>query len=170
MGDKVDFGAVREAAQKEGLISIGKTFKLQDGDNKVRVLTAPIAHPGSYNGKPNFKWLLYVLDRRDGQVKPMFMSPVIYDGIADLQKDPDYEFSEVPMPFDINIKTTDAGKITARYSVIPSPRRTGLSPEEMDLLNTATPLPELQRLIRAKTGEPQEPQSNGHFDPDEIPF
>jgi hypothetical protein len=47
-----------------------------------------------------------------------------------LQLDPDYVFEEVPMPYNINIQTENAGKKEAKYTVIPSPKRIPLTEEE----------------------------------------
>jgi hypothetical protein len=174
----VDLGAYRDQVQKQGLLqSNAGVFKLKNGDNRIRVLDGPLFHEDSYKGKPNNKWLFHVLDRADGQVKPMFMSPVIFDMLADLQRDPDYEFDTFPMPFDINVKTTDAGTINARYSVIPSPKRAVISPEELALLTSAMPLDDFQRRIYQKRSDEShvapstaDSSKTGTFDLDEIPF
>lgn len=169
---KMNFGAARDRAEREGLIQSGGDYlKLKSGDNRLRILTAPLAHAGEYNGKPNFKWMFYVLDRTDGQVKPMFMSPVIFDMLVDLQQDPDYEFDEAPMPYDVNIKATNAGTISARYSVVPSPKRAPLTDQETAHLEGAMPLHELQEKILEKAKSRQQPpESSTTFDPESVPF
>jgi hypothetical protein len=70
----------------------GDYLKLQEGTNKVRSMSECLEHPGEVNGKPTFKWLCYVLHRKDGRIKPFFMADTIYK-----QMDPGYEFDEVPM-------------------------------------------------------------------------
>jgi hypothetical protein len=75
-----------------------------------------IEHPGEYNGKPRFKWLCYVLDRRDAKVKPFFMPHTIYKIIEGFQQNPEYAFDEVPMPYDITIVAKGAGRRWRRSS------------------------------------------------------
>lgn len=60
---KVNFADARKRAESEGLLGAGSYLKLQEGDNKVRLMSECLEHPGEYQGKPTFKWLCYVLDR-----------------------------------------------------------------------------------------------------------
>jgi hypothetical protein len=75
---KVNFAEVRKRAESEGLLGAGSYLKLQEGDNRIRLMSECIEHPGEFNGKPTYKWLCYVLDRRDGKNKPFFMANTIY--------------------------------------------------------------------------------------------
>lgn len=148
-----DFLATEEVAQKEYNLGKGQYYKVQNGDNKVRLVSACLPHDGEYQGKPNFKWLCQILDRRDGQVKPYFMPHKVYEQIRDFQLDEEYRFKTVPMPYDINIKTEDAGVKTAKYQVIPARTSTELTAEEQNLITSAPSVKELQEKVREKAQE-----------------
>lgn len=145
---KFDFNANRQQAEKQYNLGKGEYFKVKDGDNKLRLVSACLPHPGEYQGKPNFKWLCQVLDLADGKIKPYFMPDKIYKNICDLQMDEDYSFDEVPMPYNINIKAENAGTKEVKYSVIPSPKRIALTVEQLKAIEDAPSVQDLQAKIR----------------------
>ena len=145
---KFDFAANRQQAEKQYNLGKGEYFKVKEGDNKVRLVAECLPHPGEYQGRPNFKWLTQVLDLSDGKIKPYFMPDSVYQQILSLQSDEDYSFDEVPMPYNINIFTTNAGDKSAKYTVRPSPKRIDLTPEQQAALKEAPSVTELQKKIR----------------------
>lgn len=160
MTTKVNFAAARKEAESKGVLGSGDYLKLQEGDNKIRLMSECLEHPGEYQGKPTFKWLCYVLDRRDGRVKPFFMPHTIYKQIEALQLDPEYAFDEVPMPYDITIKAKNAGKIEVEYSVIAARSNTALTPVEVKAFGEVKPIRELQAALnseKAGTSAPSAP-------------
>lgn len=168
---RVDFSAGLKTAEREGLIGGGDTFKFKEGANRFRVLSECLPHQGSYQGKPNFKWLCYVLDRADGQLKKFFMPHTIYKQIVELQKSDDYGFEEVPMPYDLTVTAKGAGTKEVEYTLTPARKNSDLTSDELAKLAQAKPLKELQEAIRAKA-EPVT-TSDGPppaFDPEEMPF
>ena len=174
--ETVDFAASRKAAEAAGLLSSGDYLKLKEGDNRLRLMSACLPHEGSYQGRRNFKWLCYVLDRVDGKVKPFFMPHTIYKKIEALQTNEDYAFDRVPMPYDLTINAKGAGTKEVEYSLIPARKETPLTPAEQTLLSEMKPLAELQvaLLEKSKTG-PSHGESHGQNEPpeltdDDIPF
>lgn len=179
---KFDLNANREEVEKTYNLGKGEYFKVKDGDNKIRLVSALLPHPGEYQGKPNFKWLCQVIDLSDGKVKPYFMPDKIYKNICDLQMDEDYAFDEVPMPYNINIKAENAGKLEVKYSVIPSPKRIALTPEQLQAINEAPTVQELQKKIRENDTKKDETpagvvtkaeasqQTEGEINVEDIPF
>ena len=101
---KFDFNANRKSVEKEFNLGKGEYFKVKEGDNKVRLVSACLPHQSEYKGQNTFKWLCQVIDLTDGKVKPYFMPDRIYQNIMSLQLDEDYAFDEVPMPYNINIR------------------------------------------------------------------
>lgn len=146
----VDFAKSRKEAESAGLLGSGDYFKLKEGKNRFRLMSECLPHPGEFQGKKNFKWLCYVLDRVDGKVKPMFMAHTIYKQIEALQTDDDYHFEDVPMPYDITITAVKAGTIDVEYAVIPSPARKPLTADEEFMLSEAKPLADLQKALKEK--------------------
>lgn len=180
--ETVDFGAARKAAEAAGLLGSGDYFKLKEGSNRIRLMSMCLPHPGEYQGKKNFKWLCYVLDRRDGKPKPYFMQHTVYKQIEALQTNEDYCFASVPMPYDITINAKAAGTIDAEYTVIPSPKLIPITATEAAEYAALKPLGELQTMLnKAKeeskpTDKKHEPQWQNLADPapeltdEDIPF
>lgn len=169
---KVNFAASREKAEKEGLLGKGDYLKLQEGDNRIRLMSECLEHPGEFNGKPTFKWLCYVLDRRDGKIKPFFMAHTIYKAIEALQLNEDYKFDEVPMPYDVTINAKGAGTKEVVYTVMPARANTALTPAEKALLVGTQPIAELQKALNEKqpaptpAAEPEEEEMEEDDGPD----
>ena len=166
-----DFDGALKDAEKSGYVQGDDRFKIQEGANRIRLLTPPLAHQGSYKGTPNFKWLVYALDRADGQVKLFFMPHTIFKNLRDFQKSEDYGFDEVPMPYDVTINAKKAGTKEVEYTVIPSPKRAALTAAEAKQLAEKKPIAEVQKLLRQKEMEKAADQhfDERPFDPDEIP-
>jgi hypothetical protein len=149
---KVNFAEARRRAESEGLLGAGSYLKLQEGDNRIRLVSECVEHPGEYGGKPTFKWLCYVLDRKDGKIKPFFMANTIYKQIEALQANTDYAFDEVPMPYDVTINAKGAGTKEVVYTVVPARNNTLLTPAERALLTGTQPIRELQKAIWDQQG------------------
>lgn len=167
---KVNLSANLEAAKDAGLVG-GGSFKLKEGDNRVRIVQGFLPHDSEFTDakgvtKSTFKWLTRVLDRRDGKIKVFFMGHTIYKQLVEFQQDSESgtDFDEVPMPYDINIKAVGAGTMLAKYTVIPG-KRSPLSLAESAMLSDEEALEDTQEALRKK----QPPRTTVHFDPDEIP-
>jgi hypothetical protein len=168
----VDFGAARKEAEKAGLLGSGDYLKLKEGGNRLRLMTACLPHPGTYQGRKTFKWLCYVIDRTDGKVKPFFMPHKIYKQIEALQMSEDYGFTDVPMPYDLTINAKNAGTKEVEYTLMPARKESPVTPLEHQQLADLKPLAELQAALRAEKenagadhGEP-----NHVRDEDVVPF
>jgi hypothetical protein len=170
---KVDFGAARRQAEDAGLLGSGGFYKYKEGDNRIRLMSECLPHTSDFQGKKSFKWLCYVLDRRDGKVKAHFMPHTVYKAIEALQVNPDYAFEEVPMPYDLTVHAKGAGTKEVEYSLIPARRETPLTEDEADDLHKQKPIKELQAAIKEKQGgkdaPPDEHVSVPDYHDDERP-
>lgn len=157
----VDFGARMKEAEKQGLLSSGDYLKLKAGPNRFRLMSECLPHEGEYQGRKNFKWLCYVLDRVDGKVKPFFMPHTIYKQIVELQRSDDYGFDAVPMPYDLTI-TADAkvGTKEVKYVLTAARKNTELTDDEMALLDQAKPLAEVKKALDEKKGSKSAPSDD----------
>lgn len=144
------FGANRKEAEKAGLLSSGDYLKLKEGANRFRLVSECIGHRGEFQGKPNFKWLCYVIDRADGKIKPFFMPHTIYKQIEALQLSDDYAFSDVPMPYDLTINADGAGTKEVKYTLMPARKESPLSDHERQLLDEVKPLADLKASLDEK--------------------
>lgn len=175
---KVDFNAALQQAEKQYNLGKGEYFKVKEGTNKIRLVSECLPHESVYKGTKTFKWLCQVIDLSDGKVKPYFMPHSVYKQIRDLQMDDDYKFDEVPMPYSVNIQTTNAGQKEVVYSVIPSPKSVPLTPEQLEAISKAPTVKELQKKVIENQSENQSneiPQSSEMTDEekkmlDDIPF
>lgn len=148
-----------EAAEKEMGVSDSKWFKIQEGSNKVRILTPLFAYASHFkkgaclgkeqcpecianskeadekkHSKPSIKFLCHVLDHKDGEVKLAQLPYGIAKSLQTLQNDPDYSFNEAPMPYDIKINAEGAGTKEVKYSVIAAPKREPVSEDVIEKL------------------------------------
>jgi len=150
MPEKVDFGAARKQAEDAGLLGGGGFYKYREGDNRLRLMTKCLPHTSEFNGQKNFKWLCYILDRRDGKVKAHFMPHKIYKAIEALQTSEDYRFAEVPMPYDVTIHAKGAGTKDVEYTVMPARKETPLTADEEHDLARQKTLEEIKDALRDK--------------------
>jgi hypothetical protein len=171
----VDFAANRRAAEEQGMLGSGGFFKIKEGDNRVRLLSECLPHQNNYKGQKSFKWLCYVIDRRDGDVKAFFMPHTIYKSIEALQLNPDYAFDDVPMPYDLTIHAKRAGTKEVEYSLIPARKESPLTEDEREKLDASKPLRELKAAIDEKQNaeqaeQPQHPPVSSDLDASGVPF
>jgi hypothetical protein len=147
------FAEARRKAEEQGYLGKGDIYKLKEGDNKIRLCSMCVPHSSMFNGTRNFKWLCYVLDRRDGKVKAFFMPHTIYKVIEALQDSEEYGFTDVPMPYDLSINAKGAGTKEVEYSLIPARKETLLTEAEREDLAQQKPLSELQERLKEKAAE-----------------
>lgn len=154
MAENFSFSAARKEAEQSGLLTDSTRLKLKEGDNRIRLMSPCLPHEGEYQGKKNFKWLCYVIDRIDGKVKVFFMPHTIYKRIEALQMNPDYQFDSLPMPYDLTIHAAGAGTKEVEYSLMPARKETPVTAVEYQDLADQKPLKELQAVLKEKQGKP----------------
>ncbi len=166
----VSFAERRKAAEEAGLVGTSDYLKFKEGPNRLRLLTECLPHPGEFKGTKNFKWLCYVIDRRDGKVKPFFMPHTVYKQIEALQISEDYAFADVPMPYDITVHADGAGTKEVKYSVMPAKKETPLTVGEQAELMKAKPLADLQKALKEKREKTatDSPPDDHNFDPEDF--
>lgn len=167
----MNFAETRKAAEAAGMISGGGDYyKLKEGDNRFRLVSECLPHNGTYNGQRNFKWLCYVIDRRDGKLKLFFMAHTIYKHLEALQQNPDYAFSDVPMPYDVTVQAKGAGTKEVEYTLIPARKESSLTVGEHDAIAEAKPLKDVQAAIYEKQQKQPETVPPTPHDDGDTPF
>ena len=164
----VSFAERRKQAEAAGLLSSGDYLKLKEGDNRLRLMSECLPHAGEYQGKKNFKWLCYVIDRTDSKVKPFFMPHTIYKQIEALQMNEDYAFEDVPMPYDLTIHAVGAGTKEVKYTLMPARKNTPITVAEQIQLGDAKPLADLKKALDEKNAAKK--QGGAPIDDDQPPF
>jgi len=155
---KANYGEEMEKAPAMG--GTNDWFKAEEGQNRMRLLsTSAICAkhfsqtgykgicigvddncPGCKEGtKPSIKHLVWILDRKDDKMKLYNMPHKAFQQIVAYQKDPEWAFSDVPMPYDINLHAKNAGSTDVVYTIIPSPKQVPLEEAELAEVEKLTP-------------------------------
>ena len=173
MSGKVNLADLVKQAEKEGQVG-SAVFKPQNGDNRIRVVAGPLPHNDSFTDKKTgeserrFKWLVRIIDRADGQVKPYFMAHTVMKALRTLQEDEEYAFDEMPMPYDVVVKVENAGTRDAKYQVL-ARKATKITADEQNAIDALPTLEEYQQQLASRREQPER-----SFDPDvvgsEAPF
>ena len=163
-----------EQTKKEYKIG-GDIWKPKNGDNRVRLLSGYEVYGfhwigdkqtgtggiciGKDNGckfcgkgdKPKAKFLIWILDRTDSEVKVAQVGYTVVQQIGEYQENPEWAFEETP-GYDINIKRTGQS-IETKYTVQPSPNKVALTEEEQALvIDTIKPLKGIISRMKEKAG------------------
>lgn len=104
-------------------------FKLKNGNNDIVILTNPIGYSELFNvgiayedcgyGKyASRKYKCYVKDLSDGEIKIANFSYTTAKKLLELKKGARTKFDGFPMPYAINLQTTNAGTKEVETSVI----------------------------------------------------
>ncbi len=155
----MDFKSYKDEGKKLG-ISSGDFYKLQLGENKIRVLSNPeatvthfinkttapaICGTGCelcYKGvKQTFKVALYILDRADETIKFAELPWSIYKALGELANSSEYGFEGLP-PYDLIVTKTGEGMDT-RYAVTPGRNETPLTAAQKKELAAKKPVKEI---------------------------
>ncbi|AEO93636.1 single strand DNA binding protein [Bacillus phage G] len=157
---ELDWGSVRAGGSGEGTPFI----KLQPGVNQVRVVGKPylvdihwekgldgqnkkVVCPGAgcpvckAGHVPMARYQVLVIDRTDNKVKILEGGPRIFSAIKDYAMDPDYGD---PSKYDLKIKKEGSGRET-KYTVLASPNKGNLTPEESDLVDNSKSLTDINK-------------------------
>lgn len=125
--DKID-----EANKSEHSSAGGGWAKLKEGKNQFRLLTEPVVmfedfkKGVCYTGcgfTGSAKYLVYILDRADKQVKLWKMPYSLFKQLVAFQEDEDFAFENFPMNYDIKIDAKGAGTKEVEYTMMPSPTK-----------------------------------------------
>lgn len=200
--------AVKGAEEKYGVGSNSKTewlTKFIEGDTRLRLLSHTVAYAqhyivGGYMGvclgkdrgcpgcavsdKPKLKWLGWVL--HEEQIKPCLLPHTIVVELGNYQADPEYAFTEPPMPYDITItkKKTGEKEQNVKYSIKASRINAPVSEEIMAELAKKLSPDQLKDKMREKKAielgikpnvEPDQPTGvieypEEEINPEDIPY
>jgi hypothetical protein len=114
--------------EAEGKVGGSDYFKPANGNNIIRVLTEGVHNVNKF-GNPRF--VMFVIDRKDGKVKPYFAPYTVYKAIASLEESPFFKFQGMPMPYDVNVKVEGAGTKDVEYNLEASPEKSEITADEL---------------------------------------
>lgn len=115
------------------------------------------------HARGSIRYVLYVLDRKDGKVKSAFFPYGVVYQIAALQKNPDYEFEDLPMPYDIRITYNKNEKDPkAKYRVEVKPNSAELTSQNLADLEAKNAEITLEGIVeKIKTKQMNDDEKNG---------
>lgn len=155
-----DLKAKLDAVNKsEHSQSSGGWFKPKEGSNAIRVLSVPeelfedyhngICYTGcGFKGSPKF--LAYVLDRADGEVKLYKLPYGMFESITVFKDDEDTKFDDFPMPYDLKIHAIGAGTKEVKYTLTPSPKVVEVPAEILEALSKKKSALEVIKAMQEK--------------------
>lgn len=123
----------------------------EKGDPRTQFMTEPGA------AQPRFRkaisYLTYVIDRSDDKVKLAEFPFSVMKAISELQKNPDFAFDDLPMPYDIRITRKPDESPANKYSVSATLNKMPITVREseaIDKLCTESPLEEIVKRKKEK--------------------
>jgi hypothetical protein len=189
-----------------------EAFKCKEGKNKVRILSGgtPIAQHwvtdangkekaivcyGMTKGcpyhkltekKPQIQHAFYLLDKSkaDPAIQLSYMPYSVMKHIKAYSEEEGYEFTELPMPYDISITFDPKESPATMYKTIASPKQEPVSEEVLKELAKKKPVADIvsdrkEKARKADQGEKQASEKglpvvdindDEEIDPEEIPF
>ena len=128
--------------------SSGDFMTLKQGENKIRIVSEFEHFQSEYQGKMKDRFMGYVIDRTDGQIKPMTVGPQVFGQVGELSLSSEYGFSGVP-PYDVIIKKVGEGMDT-EYTTMPARQNTELTEAEKLLMKDLKPITDIIDRMQAK--------------------
>lgn len=161
--------------EESGKVGGGEYFKVQNGNNIIRVLTEGLYHESEYkdpkSGKVSTtkKFVMFIIDRRDGQVKPYFAPYAVYKAIASLEEDPFFKFEGMPMPYDVNVKVENAGTLNVEYNVQASPNKAELTGDEIAAAREKGSIADYVKGLKEQDGQDSQQEAVQFSDSTPLP-
>jgi len=132
------------------------------------------------------KYATYILDKADASIKLAELPHTVIKAIGALQRDSDYSFAELPIPYDIKVIYNPETTPADMYKIIPSPTRNELPSDILDELRQKyeklDPIDYIERKKQKKmqedgieiksqsSSEPKIDYPEEDINPEDIPF
>ena len=176
-----------EKAEKEYGVGGGKWMNLQEGDNKIRIVSEFEDYGQHYNqatnksvvclgkekcpicrmgDKARVQYLGWVIDRSDGRIKLLRIGHQIFKQIGELSRNEEYYFDIVP-DYDITIKRVGQG-LETEYTVIPARQNTPLTEDEKKQIEEIVKDP--KQIIEGMKTKTENGLKEAKEEEEEIPF
>ena len=132
--------------------SAGNFYKLETGQNQIRILTEPELYDDAIDGEPVGSFISYVIvrDPENGDsLAVLNLSKVVIRWLAD--EEDLGKFKGYPMPYDIMIFKQKSGEKTIYVSVaVDAANSPMITPQQTEALRTAKPIAELAQALAKK--------------------
>ena len=144
-------------------------LKIKEGRNKVRVLSGlePIPSHFKYgyclgekdctfrnedgeHPRPSVKFTTWVWSYDEKAIRLANFAWKIAESLRTLSHDPDYAFTEFPMPYDVTITATGAGTKEVEYGVTPARANSDVPPEALKALEKKKSPADVREAMKKK--------------------
>lgn len=162
----------------------GDWFRLQPGDNHIRIVSEPVARGTHFikeesksypclgkdefcprceaGHKPTVKFLFYVIDRKEPvddkgavKIKIAELGWTVAKALRALQKEGEYAFPDGDLPpYDVNIKK-EGEKLDTEYTVFAARKDTPLSDTERQAVFLLKPLEDVKEALKGNVAPAQ---------------
>ncbi len=129
------------------------SFKVKEGQNKIRICSILHPYKSSYKGTPTLKFVCWVIDRSDGEIKPYFAPYTRFKSLVAYQEEEDYTWTDFPMPRDVSINVKNAGTKEVEYTVICGAKEFPLTAKEEELLEKKGSIEDFVEKLKEKQGK-----------------
>lgn len=116
-------------------------MNLKQGENKLRIVSEFETFQAEFQGKLKDRFMCYVIDRTDGQIKPFTTGASVFKQMGEHSVSSEYGFTDLP-PYDVIIKKTGEG-LDTEYLVTPARQDTPLTDEEKKNISELKPISEI---------------------------
>lgn len=169
-------------------------FKFREGANQFRVLSKPTVIFEDFKKgmcftdcgfQGSMKFMCYILDRSDSEIRIAKLPKTIADKIADWEVDDEMPITGYPMTYDVKVKAEDAGTKEVKYSVDRSIKQIEIDEDTTKKLAKKKDIVDIIEAMKDKSREkngvarlsPKTTATHGtieypteEIDPDSIPF
>lgn len=150
----------------------------------MRLMTRPVVVKQAFiNGKYSFseegtaKYWTWAVIRATGEIKVVKLPFLVAKQITMFSTDPDYEFGDFPMPYDINVNAKNAGVKEVEYVTTAARKNVPVTEDEEATLAKKTPIADILKKMKEKAGVTGEKGADsskkGDYpqpETDEVPF
>lgn len=156
----------KEDSKSEHSARGGGFFKFKEGDNIIRILAEPVVIFKDYNHgicytdcgfQGSMKYLTWVLtkeseDPKSWVIQLMEMPMTVFDVLAKWEEKKSTQFTEFPMPYDMDIDAENAGTKEVKYVAIPGDRD-GIPENFLEDFKKKKTIPEMIQSMKEKNKE-----------------
>lgn len=150
-------------------------FTGTEKEERAWIEAGPKGDKGKFIRRTQFKAWAWAIIRESGELRIVQLGNSIIKQLYDLRTSTDYAFKAFPMPYDINIKTTNAGTLDVNYSVMAARQNTEVTADEIAALNKKKSIEDIIKAILNKQTGGDKTEGSVEYpaekiNPDDIPF
>src|SRR3990167_3939290 len=167
-----NFNTQLEQDSKEYNVQRSEYFKFQEGDNNIRVLSPSVVlarhqlgikqasicygkdegciYHGDNDKELRIKWWMWIHDLKDDKVKIAEMPYTIVKALGQFQQSEEYGFTDLPVPYIINIKAENAGTKEVKYTILPARQNSEVSAKVSEEYLNKKPIEDVVEAVKNK--------------------